>query len=197
MENTEVIKALRCGGHNMLFTYCSKVDCPFCRFSYYEKLHKCNIQELGAKAADALEAANKRIVNLLTALYLANEKLAYVDCQPYTEIDGEEMIDDWVKTLVYEELHTQIPKESEWETTDNRWGCGKYRCPVCNNYEDEKRKYCPNCGTKMKFNDKQKTESKNTKSPLEYDYCGTPKRRYDIEARMKENRRKQNAKNDI
>ena len=64
-------------------------------------------------AADTLEAANKRIVNLLTALHLANEKLAYVDCQPYTEIDGEEMISDWVKTLVYEELHTQIQEEGE------------------------------------------------------------------------------------
>lgn len=64
MENTEVIKALRCGGHNMMFTYCNKVDCPFCQFSYYDKLHKCNIQELGAKAADALEAAEKRIAEL-------------------------------------------------------------------------------------------------------------------------------------
>jgi hypothetical protein len=32
--------------------------------------------------------------------------------------------------------------------------------------------------------EREKTELENTKSPLEYDYCGTPKCRYDIDAKM-------------
>lgn len=46
---------------------------------------------------------------------------------------------------------------------------------------------CPNCGARMTFNGKQETESKNIKSSLEYDYCGIPKLRYDIEARIRGN----------
>ena len=109
MTNAELIKALRnCASPDMA----CKGLCP------YHGVEYC-LSKKDLDAADALEAAEKRIVNLLTALYLANEKLAYVDCQPYTEIDGEEMIDDWVKTLVYEELHTQILKEVGWITADN------------------------------------------------------------------------------
>ena len=97
MTNAELIAGLR---------ECATVgDCSKCKMHDEYSYDMCAIKLLLA-AADALEAAEKRIVNLLTALHLANEKLAYVDCQPYTEIDGEEMIDDWVKTLVYEELHT-------------------------------------------------------------------------------------------
>lgn len=97
MTNAELIAGLR---------ECATVgDCSKCKMHDEYSYDMCAIKLLLA-AADALEAAEKRIVNLLTALCLANEKLAYVDCQPYTEIDGEEMIDDWVKTLVYEELHT-------------------------------------------------------------------------------------------
>ena len=104
-----IVKALRCCVTNYNSTQsrlCNK--CPY--KEYADGKSGCE-NKLKADAADALEAANERIVNLLTALHLANEKLAYVDCQPYTEIDGEEMIDDWVKTLVYEELHTQIDGE--------------------------------------------------------------------------------------
>lgn len=147
MENTELIKALRCCGHNMIFHYCDKEDCQYCQYSYYENLHICNVQELGIDAADALEADNERIVNLLTALYLANEKLAYVDCQPYTEIDGEEMIDDWVKTLVYEELKAQLPKEAHWVAVDNGHGV----CSNCNRQDsiDNMATHCRYCGARL------------------------------------------------
>lgn len=108
MEQTgklnELIKALRhCGKGGDVAERCLPCD-------YYDREPWCEAA-LVNDAADALEAANERIVNLLTALHLANEKLAYVDCQPYTEIDGAEMIEDWVKTLVYEELHTQMDGE--------------------------------------------------------------------------------------
>lgn len=105
----ELIKALRCcvtDYNNIQSRLCNK--CQYAK--YADGKYGCE-NKLKADAADALEAANERIVNLLTALHLANEKLAYVDCQPYTEIDGAEMINDWVKTLVYEELHTQMDGE--------------------------------------------------------------------------------------
>ena len=60
----ELIKKLRCGGHNMMFNYCSKIDCPFCQFSYYENLHKCNMQDLGANAADAIERLTAEVERL-------------------------------------------------------------------------------------------------------------------------------------
>lgn len=107
MTNAELIKALRICANQ---TCCD--NCPRYDIDHDQDAQRCCI-ELINDAADALEVAEKRIVNLFTALYLANEKLAYVDCQPHTEIDGEEMIDDLVKTLVYEELHTQLPKEGE------------------------------------------------------------------------------------
>lgn len=98
MTNAELIDALR--------NFDLGESCP-CENQRMCEENDCIVDQ----AADALEAANERIVNLLTALHLANEKLAYVDCQPYTEIDGAEMIEDWVKTLVYEELHTQMDGE--------------------------------------------------------------------------------------
>jgi regulator of replication initiation timing len=58
------------------------------------------------------EALQKRLVSALTALHLANEKMGYYGIQPYTEADGEDMISDWVKTLVHEELTI---KEREYE----------------------------------------------------------------------------------
>ena len=111
MTNAELIAGLR---------ECATVgDCSKCKMHDEYSYDMC-ARKLLLAAADTIQTLcdelatyhaksvtdEKRIVNLLTALHLANEKLAYVDCQPYTEIDGEEMIDDWVKTLVYEELHT-------------------------------------------------------------------------------------------
>jgi rubrerythrin len=93
------------------------------------------------------------------------------------------------------ELEAQMPEEGEWiveEIDDSGFKWCKWSCSVCREVvkkgwqhtkdgEKPRWKYCPNCGARMK--EKQKTESKNIKSSLEYDYCGTPKRRYDIEAR--------------
>lgn len=151
--NAELIKALRICANQ---TCCD--NCPRYDIDHTQDAQRCCIQLIN-DAADALEAANERIVNLLTALHLANEKLAYVDCQPYTEIDGEEMIEDWVKTLVYEELKTQMPKEGEWimdclapQMDEYRIGEWAYapKCSECGTHWDAKTNYCPNCGAKMK-----------------------------------------------
>lgn len=60
-EDAELIKALRCGGHNMIFHYCDKEDCPYCQYSYHDNLHRCNVQELGIDAADAIEELISRV----------------------------------------------------------------------------------------------------------------------------------------
>lgn len=247
MENTEVIKALRCGGHNMIFHYCDKEDCPYCQYSYSDNRYRCNVQELGIDAAAALEAANEKIADCIAAIdalddsndaYIkANERfkkqiaeqqkqiaqlyillnnrineIAELEADKKTLINVVKDKSDFHTTkdaMRIAELETQIPKEGEWiveEIDDSGFKWCKWRCSACREVikrgwqhtkdgEKPKWKYCPNCGARMK--EKQKTESKNTKSPLEYDYCGTPKRRYDIEAKMKEEQEKTNEKNDI
>lgn len=129
MENAEVIRALRCGGHNMMFTYCSKIDCPFCQFSYYEKLHKCNVQELGAKAADAFEAAEKRIA-------IVEEER---DLERFAAKNYLDKID---------ELKARLPKEGEWRGGQYDFYCSQ--CGVYQNYYTGKTNYCPNCGARMR-----------------------------------------------
>ena len=83
---------------------------------------------LFGSAADALEAAEKRIARL-------EEDLKTREAE-------REVMQDTIKICeeAADRYKAQMPKEGEWETTDNRCGCGKYRCPVCNSYEDEKKK---------------------------------------------------------
>lgn len=115
-----------------------------------------DLRDAVKQAAAAIEALQKRLVNALTALHLANEKMGYYGIQPYTEADGEDMISDWVKTLVHEELKQQLPKRGEWiyEDLDN-FRKYKVTCPHCGtwfvgNYDayDEPSEflYCPHCG---------------------------------------------------
>ena len=106
-------------------------------------------------AADAIEALQKRLASALTALHLANEKMGYYGIQPYTEADGEDMISDWVKTLVHEELKQQLPKRGVWIWDDKR--C-IYVCSVCGSPKVrenmdrqiiKEQAYCYSCGAKM------------------------------------------------
>ena len=112
LTNQELVKALR---------LCQFGECG-CGKCYYKELKgdwstednhpeffDCD-DKLKLDAADAIEELQKRLVNALTALHLANEKMGYYGIQPYTEADGEDMISDWVKTLVHEELEQQMPK---------------------------------------------------------------------------------------
>lgn len=118
-DYTKLVETLRCCILNPPETC---VGCP-----YNIGNNECNMKMMVVDAAAAIEDLQKRIVSALTALHLANEKMGYYGIQPYTEADGEDMISDWVKTLVHEELKQQLPKRGEWELIDGaepmRWGC--------------------------------------------------------------------------
>jgi len=106
MDNHEqLVKALRCCTQNPPET------CVGCTYNIGN--NECAVRGMMCDAADAIEALQKRIVSALTALHLANEKMGYYGIQPYTEADGEDMISDWVKTLVHEELKQQLTKRGE------------------------------------------------------------------------------------
>lgn len=96
------------------------------------------INEVLNRTADALEADEKRIAELQAVLEHQKSELERADR-------------GWKKQFeIICELQAQIPECGEWELTDNRWGVGKYRCPVCGRYEKRKRPYCPNCGARMR-----------------------------------------------
>lgn len=148
MENNyeQLVKALReCASDDPDCIY----NCP-----YYN--HDVCADDLKSDAADAIEALRKRIVSALTALHLANEKMGYYGIQPYTEADGDDMISDWVKTLVHEELEQQLPKRGEWVWDEKR--C-IYVCSVCGSPKVrenmdrqiiKEQAYCYSCGAKMR-----------------------------------------------
>lgn len=128
-DYTKLIKALRkCGK-------ASPDRCGDC--GYYDREPWCEAA-LVNDAADALEAAEKRIAELQAVLEHKESELERADR-------------GWKKQFeIICKLQTQIPKRGEWEITDNRWGVGKYRCSVCGRYEERKRPYCPNCGAIMR-----------------------------------------------
>lgn len=136
MTNAELIDLFRniersdhpvCNGCPLKYT-CDKNQITRCLFG---------------SAADALKAAEKRIAEL-------EKELEIWTTRSFEGKIGSMALTNLNLRMEISKLEAQLPKEGEWETTDNRWGCGKYRCSVCNSYEDEKRKCCPNCGAKMK-----------------------------------------------
>ena len=131
MNVAELIKALR---------YCRTSNCcQFCpsdRKDIVWTVDEC-IDKLHNDAADALEAAEKRIAELS------------LDCELFQQ-----------KCM---ELEAQIPKEGEWiwlSSTYDRVPCEKrYWCSVCHHeevahYDKPWKHYCPNCGAKMKGEEK-------------------------------------------
>ena len=60
MTNAELIKALQCASHFALYQDCYEKNC----YANSGKGLYCNIPKLIADAADALEAADKRIAEL-------------------------------------------------------------------------------------------------------------------------------------
>ena len=60
MTNAELIKALQCASHFALYQDCYEKNC----YANSGKGLYCNIPKLMADAADALEAADKRIAEL-------------------------------------------------------------------------------------------------------------------------------------
>ena len=141
MNYDKLVKALRC--ENTGDDECGSSDCP-----YWSGLG-CMDGQLMKDAAAAIEALQKRIVSALTALHLANEKMGYYGIQPYTEADGEDMISDWVKTLVHEELKQQLPKRGEWVAMSDV----SYKCSVCGETSCCRGNFCSDCGAKMEVQD--------------------------------------------
>ena len=112
MTNEERIKALR---------ICA--DCT--DLQYGTGRERCTISLMRA-AADALEAAEKRIAEL-------NTKCADLQSQ----INSME-----------NEIEELIPKEGEWQDEQRgRWIYAK--CNLCGKVQDVRSNYCPNCGAKM------------------------------------------------
>lgn len=134
MTNAELIKALR---------YHADATIHYCDGCPYRTIQKTNgmcLDSMISDAADALEAADKRIAVL--------EK-SY-SWKAYAAL--EESIEGY-KTRIAE-LEAQLPKEGEW--IDLSFG-RDYKCSVCGEWyrmdgtpEQEDMNYCPNCGARMK-----------------------------------------------
>ena len=119
MNNAELIKALRC-------PYLGDDWCDEQKCTYWSKIG-CMEGLATRAAADALEAAEKRIAELS------------LDCELFQQ-----------KCM---ELGAQMPKEGEWIDLFGH----DYKCSVCGEWyrmdgtpEQEDMNYCPNCGARMK-----------------------------------------------
>ena len=146
MDYEKLVEALRC----------KRDDCKGCDLAFFDNDEgwMCQYAAKDDDAADAIEALRKRLVSALTALHLANEKMGYYGIQPYTEADGDDMISDWVKTLVHEELEQQLPKCGEWVYADPF--VDTVQCSLCGGQlpsEALETPYCPYCGAKMEAQD--------------------------------------------
>lgn len=125
MTNAELIAALRCNGKAV--EDCRADGCPYISAEGW-----CDeSNKMARDAADALEAAEKRIAEL-------------------ERQHGEQLTRNVM-------LVAQLPKEGEWITTRTEYHDGEIYCSVCNHdaptegdYRQVKTNYCPNCGARMK-----------------------------------------------
>lgn len=101
------------------------------------------------------------------------ELLNLINNTPNGEIYGEECLKYYQPVI-----------HAHWKRIDEYVYGEPWECSNCEETNSWRSRYCPNCGAEMTFNGKQETESKNIKSSLEYDYCGIPKFKYDIKARI-------------
>ena len=112
-EYEELVKALRC-----------EVDCGDCA---YWKDNRCDEWGMRCDAADALEAAEKRIAELS------------LDCEMYQQ-----------KCM---EMGSQLPKQGKWISdlpNELFVNVNPWKCSVCGKHQHFREDYCPNCGAKMK-----------------------------------------------
>jgi hypothetical protein len=122
MTNEELIKALRkCGKQ-------SPDRCWDCE--YYDREPWCE-SALANDAADALETAEQRIVEL-------NTKCADLQSQ----INSMES-----------EIEELLPKEGEWLSVDD--GASYFKCSVCGEINCCRGKYCPDCGSRMRKGERE------------------------------------------
>ena len=120
MNNAELIKQLR-GCKDIEF--CN--ECPRMPNGIIEP---CGIKD---DAADALETAEQRIVEL-------NTKCADLQSQ----INSMES-----------EIEELLPKEGEWLSVDD--GASYFKCSVCGEINCCRGKYCPDCGSRMRKGERE------------------------------------------
>ena len=140
MTNAELIKALQCASHFALYQDCYEKNC----YANSGKGLYCNIPKLMADAADALEAADKRIDGLQKLVDINTERCEALRKQLR---DSHESYEKHIN-----ELEAQLPKEGEWIDLFGH----DYKCSVCGEWyrmdgtpEQEDMNYYPNCGAKM------------------------------------------------
>ena len=139
MTNAELIDGLRCCAEstNVVET-CAVEDCP-----YHPHSWSC-IDDMMRDAAEALEAADKRIDGLQKLVDINTERCEALRKQLR---DSHESYEKHIN-----ELEAQLPKEGEWIDLFGH----DYKCSVCGEWyrmdgtpEQEDMNYCPNCGAKM------------------------------------------------
>lgn len=139
MTNEEMINALRnCGSTSR--------DCGLC---FYKNHPVCNFQ-MAIAAADALEADEKRIVELEKEWEKAATIATEYEAQTY---ELQARIADLETALVACRARRGelMPKEGEW--IEQELAPKNYRfCTQCGfaNKRKSKWNYCPNCGARMK-----------------------------------------------
>ena len=158
MTNAELIKALR---------NCSDGFCSLCPYDDYELSTKECEAKLMLDAADALEAADKRIDVLQKLVDINTERCEALRKQLREAHENYEKhlnelttkcnqlqaaVDNYEKRIA--ELEAQLPKEGEWMPVDD--GMVYVKCSVCGDVMCCRGHYCPNCGARMKgANDEQ------------------------------------------
>ena len=143
MEKELLIKALRyCGDCKNI---CTEIE----NCGYYGKKYFCQNALLN-DAADALEAAEKRIAELEKQEPTEKQVVDYCHKRCFVVVDGE-LFQRMKKTF------SQLPKEGEWMFSrgDGKTCVDGWTCSACGNsfhtnvtYFEEYH-YCPNCGAKM------------------------------------------------
>lgn len=171
MENTELIKALRCcvtDYNNIQSRLCNK--CPYAK--YADGKYGCE-NKLKADAADALEAADEKIADYTAAIdALDDSNDAYIkENERLKKRIAELSLDnkmlkntiDADKGVMLDRirfLEAQLPKRGKWIGIEYDGYADGYpvydvwECSECgeehNGEEDTLPNYCPNCGAKMK-----------------------------------------------
>jgi homoaconitase/3-isopropylmalate dehydratase large subunit len=119
---------------------CPNTDCN------YNVIGTCERERMTRDAADALEAAGKRIAEL--------EKQAELTDQ----VDAMNFAMHLKQVARIAELEAQLPKEGEWKKIlQNGDGTSDYQCSAClgiimdvpDDDEHPLCSFCPNCGARM------------------------------------------------
>lgn len=131
--NAELITALRTCARQ---TCCD--NCP--RYTDQDESAIACAERTLEDAADALEAADKRIDGLLKLVDINTER-----CEALRK-QLRESHESYEKHI--NELEAQMPKEGEWIPVDD--GTVYVKCSVCGEEMCCRGHYCPNCGARMR-----------------------------------------------